>query len=335
MNVLGTVLAGSALALLWLAREAPVLPKDTLPAALATRPPFGLVAPEQPAPPEIDARHAELGRKLFFDPLLSADRSVSCASCHQPEHGFAQAAATSPGVHGRRTARNAPSLFNRKLGAAFMWDGRVPTLAEQVLQPVENPDEMGLALDELLRRLAADADYGRTFEQLFGGAPTRDATARALSAFVETLWLGDSPVDHFQAGTTEALTEEERTGLWVYESKGFCWRCHSGPNFSDERFHNTGVGVVDGAPEEGRFASTRLEADRGAFKTPTLRGVALNAPYMHDGSLATLEEVVAFYRRGGNANPALDPELEPLNLTDEEARRLVLFLRALSRVQPR
>jgi cytochrome c peroxidase len=313
------------------ARELPALPADSLPSELASDPPFGLTGKDRATPPPLDAPAARVGRKLFFDPLLSSDRTVACASCHQPAHGFAAPSATSPGVHGRRTQRNAPSLFNRALGARFMWDGRAPTLAEQVLQPIENPDEMGLALADALQRVAADAEYARLFRAELGGAPTRETLARSLAAFVRTLWIGDSPVDRFQAGDAAALADEERTGLWVYESKGRCWRCHSGVNFSDELLHNTGVGARDGAPEDGRFAVTRDEADRGRFKTPTLRGLAFTAPYMHDGSVATLREVVEYYARGANANSHLAPEIEPLELTEDETVGLVRFLEALSR----
>jgi cytochrome c peroxidase len=148
---------------------------------------------------------------------------------------------------------------------------------------------------------------------------------------VRGLVFGDSAIDRFRAGDYAELASEERVGLWVFESKGRCWRCHSGANFSDESFHNTGVGAEGGVPLDGRFAVTADEADRGRFKTPTLRGVAATAPYMHDGSLATLAEVVEFYRRGGNANEHLDPLLQPLDLSDREAAALVAFLGALSR----
>ncbi|MBK7875707.1 MAG: cytochrome-c peroxidase [Planctomycetes bacterium] len=310
------------------------LPRDTLPKELPLAPPYGVVAKDEPAPAPPDARLVELGRALFFAPELSVDGTVSCASCHHPDHGFADDEATSQGVHGRRTARNSPALLNRALGASFFWDGRAATLAEQVLQPIENPDEMGAKLDDVLARLAKDAAWSARFQQAMGGAPTRERLATALASFVSALWHGDTPVDRFQAGDAAALTEEERTGLWIYESKGGCWRCHSGTNFTDEAFHNTGVGVKDGVAEPGREAVTKDANDRGAFKTPTLRGVALTAPYMHDGSLATLKDVVEFYRRGGNANEHLDLDVEKLELTDVEAERLVLFLEALSRRVP-
>lgn len=264
-----------------------------------------------------DVARAALGRRLFFDTRLSRDGSLSCASCHLPEHGFADTRAHSIGVDGRATPRNAPSLFNRALGKSFFWDGRVATLEEQVLQPIENADEMGNPVGQVLERI--------------GGGLTREELGAALAEFVRGVWIGDSPVDRFQGGEFSALAVDERLGLWVYESKGRCWRCHSGPNFSDEGFHNTGVGVREGKPEEGRMHVTQAEPDRGRFKTPTLRGVALSAPYMHDGSLATLEDVVAFYKKGAGANPQLDEALQGIEITDEDAQNLVAFLKALSR----
>jgi cytochrome c peroxidase len=274
---------------------------------------------------------AGLGARLFFDPLLSADKSVACASCHKPECGFADSSARSRGVHAQLSERNAPTLFNRAWGARFMWDGRAGTLEEQALLPIENPLEMALPLAQALARLNADESYRAHFALALGRAPDREGLSRALAAYVRRLVLGDSPVDRFRAGEFEALDDAERAGLWFYESRGGCWRCHSGANFSDEDFHDTGVGVRDGEPEPGRAAITGEARDRGRFKTPTLRGVARTAPYMHDGSLATLEDVVAFYRGGGHANAALDPLLTPLEMSDTDAHNLVAFLRALSR----
>jgi len=325
---------------LWLAllaalaalQDRPTLPADELPEPLDRAPALGLpeVVPDPPGNPFSEER-AALGRRLFFDPVLSADRSVSCASCHQPEHGFADPRSKSLGVHGRRTLRNAPTLLNRAFGRHFMWDGRFSTLEEQVLQPIENELEMGLALDEAVERLRADPAYAPAFAAAYPEGVSRDNLGRALATFVRGLLLAGSPIDRFRmTGDHAALTPLQRTGLWVYESKGGCWKCHFGANFTDEGFHNTGVGVLFEEPEPGRFEVTGEEADRGRFKTPTLRGLAFTAPYMHDGSLETLEDVVEFYRIGGGANPNLDERLRPADLTDHEAEALVAFLEALS-----
>ena len=276
------------------------------------------------------ARVFELGRRLFFDPLLSIDHTVSCASCHDPAHGFASSEPLPPGVLGRRATRNAPTLLNRVLGRRNSWDGRARDLEEQVLLPIFNELEMALPLEDALGRLCDDSEYPDLFEAALGSRIiTTPRLARALATFVRGLRIGDSPVDRFRAGDAAALTSEERRGLWIYESKGSCWRCHSGPNVTDEDFHATGIGAIDGRAEEGRMAVTALKADHGRFKTPTLRGLPLTAPYMHDGSLATLEQVVAFYRRGGEQHGNQDPLIRPLDLDDAEAAALVAFLRAL------
>ena len=317
-----------------LAQEKQAIPADTLPEKLPIEAPFGLPeAPEESSPSSEQV--ALLGRTLFFDSILSKDRSVACASCHRPELAFTDGQALSTGIDGHKTLRNTPTLFNRAYGERFMWDGRAATLESQVLLPIQDPREMGLALDEALDRLKADTGYARLFQRAFQREADAESLGIALASFVRRLTLGDSPVDRFRAGERNALSAEARSGLWFYESRGGCWRCHGGANFTDEDFHNTGIGVVDGNPAEGRFAVTGDEKDRGGFKTPTLRGVALTAPYMHDGSLATLEEVVEFYRKGGHPNAQLDPHMAPIEMSDADATNLVAFLRALSEETPR
>jgi cytochrome c peroxidase len=271
-----------------------------------------------------------LGRRLFFDPILSADNTVACASCHQPEHGFASAEARPRGVHGQLGRRRAPSLLNRAFGRAFFWDGRAATLEEQALRPIEDPTEMGSTVAAALDRLRARKDYRGSFEREFADGLTAANLGRALASFERVLLRGDSRIDRFRRqGEHAGLTPAERHGLWLYESKGRCWRCHSGANFTDEAFHNTGVSWGREPGDLGRHDVTRQGADRGKFKTPSLRGVALTAPYMHDGSLKSLDEVVEYYNRGGNANPHLDPAVAPLGLSKDEVRDLVAFLKAL------
>ncbi len=322
--------AAMGLALAAASKDPPTLPRDELPAGFGTTPPPGLFA-EDAQPAAFDAAQFALGRALFFDPVLSGDRTVSCASCHQPEHGFADPRPLSLGVRGQLTRLHTPSLLNRGLGAHFSWAGRNTRLHEQVLLPIHDATEMDLGFEELAPRLRADPRYGPAFQAAYGHPASIADTGRALTTFVERIWIGDSPVDRFQSGDFDALDEHERAGLWLYESKAGCWRCHAGRNYTDEDFHATGIGVVDGAPQPGRAGVTGDDADRGRFKTPTLRGVALSAPYMHDGGLASLEDVVDYYRRGGNAFAQRDGRLAPLDLDDAEARNLVAFLQALSR----
>jgi cytochrome c peroxidase len=200
-----------------------------------------------------------------------------------------------------------------------------------VLLPIPNEREMALGLDAAVARVRGDPAHAARFERAFGRAPTSADVGAALAQFVGRIWIGDSAVDRFQAGDFAALDERERAGLWLYESKAGCWRCHTGRNYTDEGFHATGVAAADGRAAPGREEVSADPRDRGRFKTPTLRGLARTAPYMHDGSLPTLEDVVAFYRRGGGAIAERDAALEPLELSDDEARSLVAFLRALSR----
>ncbi len=290
--------------------------------------PLGL--PESLRESRASESEAELGRRLFFDPILSVDRTVACSSCHRPDHGFSDDQPVSKGVNGHSTLRNAPTLYNRALGRAFMWDGRFQELAEQVLFPIENELEMGLPVKEAVSRLQADPEWRSLFEKAFQKPPSRQLLGKALAAFVSRLLHANSRVDYFRNGEADILSAEERAGMWFFESRGACWRCHSGPNFSDERFHNTGVGALAGEPERGRFEITKYSKDMGRFKTPTLRGLTQTGPYMHDGSFTTLEEVVEFYRKGGNRNSNQDPLIEPLQMSNADARNLVAFLRALS-----
>lgn len=263
-----------------------------------------LPAPEDnPLTPE----KITIGRELFFDKRLSRDGSVSCASCHDPERAFSDGRAVAVGVLGREGRRNAPALINRAYGRLFFWDGRVATLEEQVLKPIQDANEMDMTVSEAAARVGLPADD----------------ISRALASFVRSILSGDSPYDRFIDGDRTALTAEEQTGLQIFRGRGNCTACHFGPNFSDDRLHNTGV-----AWREGKF--TDIGAGQGNFKTPTLREVARTAPYMHDGSLATLEQVIDFYSDGGRTNPRLDPEIRRLNLSSEEKRMLTVFLRSLT-----
>jgi len=249
----------------------------------------------------------KLGRELFFDKRLSRDGTVACATCHDPKLAFTDRRPLAVGVFERRGTRRTPTIVNRGYGRSFFWDGRVGTLEEQVLKPIEAPEEMDLPVAEAAGRVGLAAE----------------AMAQALASYVRTILAGGSRYDKYVAGDREALTAVERQGLQVFRGKGNCTACHLGPNLTDERFHNTGV-----AWRDGRLADAGREG--GRFKTPTLREVARRAPYMHDGSIATLEDVVEFYNGGGRRNPGLDAEVHPMGLTEEEKRALVAFLGALS-----
>lgn len=272
-----------------------------------------------------------LGRSLFSDARLSADGSMRCASCHDPDRAFASNGEVAVGVGGHAGNRNVPAIINRGYGEHFSWDGRGRTLLEQVLLPIENPLEMNVSVDTVVARLSRDPERLGEFQRAFDAPPSRGTLARALAAYVSTIKSESAPFDrHFQ-GDTAALDADARRGRRLFLGKAGCTRCHVGPNLTDEGFHVTGVAWRNGRPDDpGRFAITGDSTLLGGFKTPTLREVERTAPYMHDGSIATLQEVVEFYDGGGIANPFLDPRLRPLGLTPAEKRALVAFLRSLS-----
>jgi cytochrome c peroxidase len=256
-----------------------------------------------------------LGRQLFFGNKLSADHTVSCATCHDPNKAFADGRAIARGVNGLTGARNTPSLINAGSGQVFFWDGRAASLEAQVLAPIFNPKEMGLTEAALQRQTGLSSSE----------------VADALASYVRTIRSGNSRYDWYLAGQTQVLTSIEKAGLEVFQGRGRCGRCHRGSNFTDDQFHNTGVGWQKGKfVDEGRFAVTGDSDDHGAFKTPTLREIARTAPYMHDGSIATLEDVVDFYSQGGRDNPELDRRMRPIHFTAEEKQALVAFLKTLS-----
>jgi cytochrome c peroxidase len=279
----------------------------------------------------LTSKKAALGRELFRDPLLSRDHQISCATCHDPARGFSDNRTVAAGVFGRQGNRRVPRIVNRGYGKAFFWDGRIATLEEQVLQPILSAKEMDLTLEEAVARLNGVSRYRQLFSEVFERDISAPDLARALASYVRTILAGDSPYDRHLQGNAEALSEEARQGLRIFRGKGNCTLCHLGPNLTDEGFHNTGIAWREGRfDDDGRYIVTRNDSERGSFKTPTLREVARTPPYMHDGSLATLEEVIAYYDRGGNRNPQLDPEMRPLGLTREETRALAAFLRSLS-----
>ncbi|MCI0423809.1 MAG: cytochrome-c peroxidase [Acidobacteria bacterium] len=276
-------------------------------------------------------RKVALGRRLFFDRRLSRDHSLACADCHSPDHAFTDGKVFSVGVFGRKGSRNVPTLINRGYGIAFFWDGRSSTLEDQVLRPIQDTSEMDLSLDDLVVRLKQDREYRLQFASVFGKEINSQDVARALASFVRSILSGDSAYDRYVNGVEAALSAEAQEGLKIFRGKGRCTACHIGPNLTDEAFHNTGIAWKGGRLADlGRFAVTERDSDLGAFKTPTLREVSRTAPYMHDGSLPTLEDVVEHYNRGGNRNPHLDPDIQPLNLTMKEKNALISFLKSLT-----
>jgi cytochrome c peroxidase len=294
--------------------------------------------PDPPTPERV-----RLGRWLFYDTRLSADNSVSCASCHRPEYAFSEVTPVSSGIRGQKGSRKAPTFINQAvtLFPHFFWDGRAGSLEDQALGPIANPIEMGSTHATMIETLTGVRSYGPYFEEAFGTAAiTKERVAKAIADYERTRMSGNSPWDRWRYDRDEsAVSDAVKQGHELFNGKASCAQCHLGNNFTDSQFHNLGVGWDPAAKkftDEGRWTVThslgaeqRRDTDRGAFKTPTLREVTKHPPYMHDGSLATLREVVEFYNDGGRKNPWLDPKVKPLGLTGAEIDALLEFMKAL------
>jgi cytochrome c peroxidase len=284
-----------------------------------------------------------LGRWLFYDRRLSADGTVSCGTCHRPEHAFSEPTPVSTGIRGQKGARKAPTFINQAVTIYphFFWDGRAGSLEDQVLGPIANPAEMGNSHTSMIETLSRVRGYLPYFEEAFGTAEiTKERVAKAIADYERTRMSGNSPWDRWRYNRDQsAVSDQVKQGHELFFGKAQCVQCHLGHNFTDSRFHNIGVGWdprTGTFKDEGRWIVSKNEieqqfgeADRGSFKTPTLREVTKRAPYMHDGSLATLRDVVELYNRGGNKNPYLDRKIAPRGLTDAEVDALVAFLGAL------
>ena len=310
-----------------------------------------------------------LGKKLFFDTRLSKDGSVSCATCHDPEMAFTDGKAVSEGIHGQKGTRSAPTILNAMFSSTQFWDGRVKTLEEQARLPLINPIEMGMDSHEaVVIKLKRLTDYDGMFQEVFNGQPTIDRIVQAIATFERTQLSGSSSFDQFFRGDSSAISKRAQRGWDLFRGKALCQTCHTfdpdtSPFFTDFQFHNIGIGarrikdfdsmakrirkytekkaipdqLLDALAlsdntlaELGRFNVTRKPSDLGAFKTPTLRDVELTAPYMHDGSLTTLKEVMDFYNKGGHANVYLDKRIRALGLNDQEIEDLIAFMKSLT-----
>jgi cytochrome c peroxidase len=284
------------------------------------------IPPDNP----LTAEKIELGRQLYFDGRLSADGTVSCATCHAPDKGFSDNRPTSIGIKGQVGGRNAPVAINRLFSQEQFWDGRAASLEDQALGPIQNPIEMGNTLKKMVATLNGIEWYRKLFRRVFGTDVTAAGVAKAIAAFERSLVCGNSAFDRYEDGDDAALSEREQRGLDLFREKANCVRCHTGFAFTDERYHNIGVGMDKPKPDLGRYKITKKVSDKGAFKTPTLRNIAASAPYLHDGSARTLEDVIEFYDKGGVKNPHLSNEIKPLKLTSKEKTDLVEFLKSLS-----
>lgn len=303
--------------------------------------PLGLPPVYWPEDNEYTRDKAELGRFLYYDPRLSADDTVSCASCHAPEKAFTDWEPVSTGIGGQRGGRSAPTVINRAYSTAQFWDGRAKSLEEQAIGPLANPIEMtiektsDLAHELVMKRLREIPGYVKWFQRAFEDVKqpadlTIDHLAKAIATYERTVYSGNAPYDRYKAGDKTAMSESQIRGAQVFFNKAKCDSCHLGFNFTDGSYENIGIGMEKPTPDLGRFVVSQREVDKGAFKTPTLREVEFTAPYMHDGSLATLEEVVEHYDKGGIENPWLADRIVPLELSDQEKADLVAFMKALS-----
>ena len=307
--------------------------------------PLGLPPVPIPADNQPTVEKIALGRRLYYDPLLSVDKTVACATCHHPDYAFADGKQVSNGYQQKTGTRNSPSVFNSGYFETQFWDGRAATLEKQAEGPVQNPVEMAHTLKGVEERLNADVSYRQQFAQVFGpGAITYDNVAKAIAAFERTVISANSPFDRWKYGHDEkAVSNSVKRGFLVFTSpdKGNCAVCHLvGKDyalFTDNKFHNIGVGAnMERIKDEGRYAVSKNEAERGAFKTPCLRNIALTAPYMHDGSIKTLKDAVDYYIGGGNSNPHLDKNIHTLDfLTGQERADLLAFLKSLTGEMPR
>lgn len=269
----------------------------------------------------------ELGKVLFFDTRLSVNHAQSCASCHNPDLGFSDGMANGIGAMGGTLGRNTPHLYNLAWASAMFWDGRMETLEEQALGPIEAAGEMNMPLNQLLPRLKKVPYYQDTFKKVYGQQGiSKETLGRAIAAFERSIISNNSPFDQYLAGNKSAMSPAAIRGLEIFKGKGNCIDCHDGPNLTDDSYHNIGVNNGD----DGRYAVTGNKNMKGAFKTPGLRNIIFSAPYLHDGSAATLEEVIDFYNKGGNGGENLDKLIKPLGLTTQEKFDLIAFLGALT-----
>jgi cytochrome c peroxidase len=301
------------------------------------KPPLGIGSSfsslaEPPTPERV-----RLGRWLFYDTRLSANGEISCATCHRPENGFSEPTAVSTGIGGQKGTRKTPSFVNQAwtLYPYFFWDGRAVSLEEQALAPIANPIEMGNTHETMIATLLKAPGYKPYFKEAFGSEEiTKERVAKAIADYERTRMSGGSPWDKWKKNKDEgAVSDEVKRGDELFFGKAECNQCHLGQNLTDSLFHNLGIGWDAKAQkfkDEGRVVVSKMKEDTGAFKTPGLRDVAKRATYMHDGSLATLQEVVQHYNKGGIQNPYLSPKLKKLRLTEAEVAALVTFMEALS-----
>lgn len=296
--------------------------------------PYGIPQPKIPEANLPTLSRVELGKRLFFDKTLSSDSSVSCASCHAADKAFSDGKAVSTGVHKKTGTRNSMALINLAWSNSFFWDGGVPTLEMQVLKPLTSKEEMNMPVEEALNRIRKNPDYKTLFRKAYGKDPDAESLFKAIACFERTLLSFNSKFDMYFYQKRDVFNESELRGYKLFfdnNGKVHCASCHSGVNFTNNSFQNNGLYLE--YPDEGRYKITSKNSDKGKFKVPTLRNIALTAPYMHDGSLKTLEEVIEHYNTGGKLHPNKSPHVHihpSLELTETDKQDLVNFLKTLT-----
>lgn len=283
-----------------------------------------------PADNQVTPDRVQLGKALFFDPRLSGSNWISCATCHNPALGWSDGLATGWGHGMKKLGRATPTILNTAFNPIQMWDGRKSTLEDQALGPIETGAEMNQPLPELVAKLSNIQGYRSLFKKAYPSEELSATTiAKAIASFERTVVSTESPFDRWRMGDEGAISDSAKRGFATFTGKANCQACHSGFNFTDNGFHNIGV-RNQGAEDVGRFAQRPVASLKGAFKTPTLRDVALTAPYMRNGAYRTLEEVVDHYDRGGDVKDNLSPEIKPLHLSAQEKADLVEFMKSLT-----
>lgn len=291
--------------------------------------PSGSITQHAPHDNALTDHKARLGRRLFYDTRLSRTFDVACSSCHEQAHAFAEPDVVSTGVEGRTGSRNASALINLAWSESFFWDGRAPTLEEQAGKPIENPDEMDLPIADAVARVAEDPSYVAAFLEAYAEPPNEVSLRKALASFVRTLVSANSPYDRHLRGDDTNFDDAAKRGETIFlGERGGCFHCHPAGMLTNEGLFNNGT--YTGGTDTGRKLVTGRSGDTGKFKVPGLRNVELTAPYMHDGSLPTLEAVIDHYDRGGGGHPTTDPQIIQLALTSEEKADLLAFLRSLT-----
>jgi cytochrome c peroxidase len=322
------LLVVSAMALSSIAAATPLVPAPT-----ESDRQWLLGEPQSPHDNLLTPARVELGRALFFDPRLSGNGTVSCATCHNPALGWSDGLRTGVGINGTVLGRATPTVVNTAYNTQFMWDGRKKSLEDQALGPMKTPEEMKTDFGSAIKMLGNIAGYQSLFKSAYPGETIGEETiAKAIAAFERTIVSKDSRFDRWAAGDRSAITLSEWRGYQLFKdpAKGNCAVCHKAPNFTDNGYHNIGIAHAPGREDDGRYRVRPVAVLKGAFKTPTLRDIELTAPYFHDGSTATLLDVVEHYARGGDDRRNVSPDVRKLDLTAAEKADLVAFMRSLT-----